>query len=162
MLSVVTYPNSILRKTAEPVESFDDDLKILLDQMADAMYVKDGVGLAAPQVGISKRIIVVDIGEGLLCLVNPEILAREGEEKVLEEGCLSLPGVRVDVSRPEKITVAGFDEKGGRIEKNVLGLNARVFQHEIDHLNGVLIIDRLNTLQRVLLKSKLKRLHETA
>ena len=162
MLDVVTYPDPILRKVAEPVDWSHADLPKLLDEMADVMYVKDGVGLAAPQVGISKRIVVADIGDGLLCLINPEILSRGDEEKVLEEGCLSLPGVRVDVSRTEKITVAGLDEKGRCVQKDVEGLGARVLQHEIDHLNGVLIIDRLNTLQRALLKSRMKRLRDTA
>lgn len=160
MLEIVTYPNPVLKKKAEPVQEIDDEIRRILDEMADIMYQKDGVGLAAPQVGISKRIIVVDIGEGLMQLINPEIARISGEEKKAEEGCLSFPGIHVEISRPEDVTVAGFNEKGERFELKAEGLWARAFQHEIDHLNGVLIIDHIGTIQRTLLKPKLRKLEK--
>lgn len=160
MLEIITYPNPILRKKAEPVQEIDDEILRILDEMADIMYQKDGVGLAAPQVAISKRIIVVDIGEGLMHLINPEIVRRSEEEKKAEEGCLSFPGIHVEISRPENITVSSLDEKGKRFEIKAEGLWARAFQHEIDHLNGVLIIDHIGTIQRTLLKPKLRKLEK--
>jgi peptide deformylase len=160
MLEIAIYPNPVLRKKADPVERIDDSIRALLDEMADVMYQKDGVGLAAPQVGISKRIFVADIGDGLINLINPKIGQRNGEEKAVEEGCLSFPGIRVDISRPESIMVSGLNEKGDRVEIKAEGLWARVFQHEIDHLDGVLLIDRIKPFKRVILRSKLKKLEK--
>jgi len=161
MLEIVTYPDPVLRKKAEPVQNLDDGVLKILDEMADVMYLKDGVGLAGPQVGISKRIIVVDIGQGLMPLINPEIVNRINEKKTAEEGCLSFPGIHVDISRPESITWTALNEKGERVEQKAEGLWARVLQHEIDHLDGVLIIDHISTIQRALLKPKLRKLEKT-
>ena len=160
MLEIITYPNTVLRKKADAVRNHDGAILKLLGEMADIMYQKDGVGLAAPQVGISKRIIVVDIGEGLMNLINPEIVPLTEEKRTAEEGCLSFPGIHVDISRPETVTVVGWNEKGEYIEKKTEGLWARVLQHEVDHLNGVLIIDHISTIQRALLKPKLRKLEK--
>jgi peptide deformylase len=162
MLEITIYPNPVLRIKTEPVERIDDSILKLLDEMAEVMYQKDGVGLAAPQVGVSKRILVADIGDGLLHMINPEIIRKDGEEKTVEEGCLSFPGIRLDISRPESVVVSSLNEKGERVEIKAEGMWARVFQHEIDHLDGVLFIDRINSLQRVLLRPKLKKLEKTS
>lgn len=134
--------DNILRKHARKVAKFDKRLATLLDDMADTMYEADGVGLAAPQVGILKRCCVIDVGEGLIELVNPEILWTEGEV-VDAEGCLSVPGRRCTVARPEKVRVHAQDRKGGHIEVEGDGLLARALCHEIDHLDGVLYIDKM-------------------
>jgi peptide deformylase len=160
MMQIVTYPDPVLRETAEPVGRIDQKILDLLDQMQESMYADDGVGLAAPQVGVSKRIIVVDGGEGLVNLINPEIISSNDETEGVEEGCLSLPGIRVTVTRPTEVTVTGMNEKGESVRYEASDLMARIFQHEIDHLNGTLIIDHLSTLQRGLLKSKLRQLEK--
>jgi len=162
MRTIVTYPDPVLRRKAEPVSDINEEILELIEDMTDAMYGDDGVGLAAPQVGESKRLIVVDAGEGLTVLINPEIIQKSGEEASLEEGCLSLPDIRVDVSRPSSVVVHGLNEKGKKIELEAEGLLARVFQHEIDHLNGVLIIDHASSVQRSLLKSRLRGLGKAA
>ncbi len=132
----------ILRKKAKQVEKIDDRVKILLEDMKDTMYDADGVGLAAPQVGVLKRIILVDVGEGLLEMINPEIVETCGEE-IDEEGCLSLPGVNGEVPRPEAVTVKGLNPQGQEIVVEAKNLFARALCHEIDHLNGVLFTDRI-------------------
>ena len=134
--------DDILRKRSRKVEKFDRRLGVLLDDMADTMYEADGVGLAAPQVGVLKRCIVVDVGEGLLEMVNPEILWSEGEV-VGPEGCLSVPGRRGTVARPEKVRVHGQDRNGGHIEVEGEGLLAVCLCHEIDHLDGIVYVDRM-------------------
>lgn len=132
----------ILRKKAKIVEKIDDRVVTLLDDMRETMYDADGVGLAAPQVGVLKRVILVDVGEGLVELINPEIIETCGEE-IDEEGCLSLPGVNGDVARPEAVTVKGLNRKGEEIRIEAKNLFARALCHEIDHLNGVLFTDRI-------------------
>ncbi|MBR7187982.1 MAG: peptide deformylase [Clostridia bacterium] len=134
--------DDILRKHARKVEKFDKRLGVLLDDMADTMYEADGVGLAAPQVGILKRCVVIDVGEGLIELINPEILWSEGEV-VDAEGCLSVPGRRATVARPEKVRVHAQDRKGSHIEVEGEGLLARCLCHEIDHLDGILYVDKM-------------------
>ena len=134
--------DDILRKRARKVEKFDRRLGQLLSDMADTMYEADGVGLAAPQVGILKRCVVIDVGEGLIELVNPEILTAEGEV-VDVEGCLSVPGRRATVARPEKVRVHAQDRKGKHIEIEGEGLLARCLCHELDHLEGVLYVDKM-------------------
>jgi peptide deformylase len=158
MDEIKVYPATVLRQRAKEVEKIDSAVRSLIDRMTDIMYQADGVGLAAPQVGQSKRVIVIDVGEGPFSLVNPEIVEREEENASVEEGCLSLPGIRIDVTRPKAITVRGVDETGQTVVKTVEGLWARAFQHEIDHLNGVMIIDHASFVQKTLLKTKLKRL----
>ena len=134
--------DDILRKHARKVDKFDKRLAVLLDDMADTMYHADGVGLAAPQVGILKRCVVLDVGEGLIELVNPEILWTEGEV-VDVEGCLSVPGRRGPVKRPEKVRVRAQDRKGNPIEVEGEGLLAVCLCHELDHLDGVLYVDKM-------------------
>jgi len=138
---IVKYPNPILKKKARTVTKFHDRLHKLLDDMAETMYDAPGVGLAAPQVGVLKRAIVIDIGDGLIEMVNPEIVEKSGDQISQAEGCLSIPDLLSDVRRAEKIKVKGQDRYGNPIEMEAEGYLARAFQHEIDHLNGVLMID---------------------
>ncbi|WP_044642539.1 peptide deformylase [Risungbinella massiliensis] len=138
---IVKYPDPILKQVAKPVTRFNERLHTLLDDMADTMYEAMGVGLAAPQIAISKRILVVDIGEGLHEIINPEIVEQSGEQIEPSEGCLSIPGLVGDVRRANKIRVQGQDRNGNPIEIEAEGYLSRAFQHEIDHLNGVLFID---------------------
>jgi len=139
---IVLEPDEVLHKRAKEVPVITPNVKKLLDDMADTMYDAEGVGLAAPQVGILKRLIVVDADEehGLIQLINPEIISSEGEQ-LGPEGCLSIPGLNGDVRRAETVTVRGLDREGQEVEITGSGLLARAFQHEIDHLNGVLFTD---------------------
>ena len=134
--------DDVLRKHARKVEKFDERLHTLLDDMAETMAAGNGVGLAAPQVGVLKRCCVIDVGEGLIELVNPEILWTEGEV-VDVEGCLSVPGRRCTVARPEKVRVRAQDRKGKPFEIEGEGLLARCLCHELDHLDGVLYVDKM-------------------
>ncbi|WP_400163276.1 peptide deformylase [Brevibacillus sp. TJ4] len=147
--SIVKHPDPILREKAMVVTKFNANLHKLLDDMAETMYDADGVGLAAPQVGISKRVIVMDCGDGLIEVVNPEIVAFEGEQFDYPEGCLSIPGLRGDVRRHEWIKLRGQDRNGNEIELEANGLLSRCAQHEIDHLNGVLFIDVADKVYQV-------------
>ena len=133
-----------LRKICRPVDKNEKRLHVLLDDMAETMYAADGVGLAAPQVGVLRRIVVIDVGEGLLELINPEIIETEGE-KVGVEGCLSVPGRRCTVKRPTRVVVRAKNRKGKEIEVEGTGLLAVALCHEIDHLDGVLYIDKMIT-----------------
>lgn len=139
---IVKEPDEVLHKTAKTVTKVTPNVQKLLDDMADTMYDAEGVGLAAPQVGILKRLIVVDADEehGLIKLINPEIVSMEGEQ-FGPEGCLSIPGLNGDVRRAETVTVRGLDREGNEVTITGSGLLARAFQHEIDHLNGVLFTD---------------------
>ncbi|GIO55465.1 peptide deformylase [Paenibacillus cellulositrophicus] len=139
---IVKEPDEVLHKTAKEVKEVTPNVKKLLNDMADTMYDAEGVGLAAPQVGILKRLIVVDVGDehGLIKMVNPEIVAKDGEQ-FGPEGCLSIPGLNGDVRRAEQVTVKGLDENGKEVTITGTGLLARCFQHEIDHLDGVLFTD---------------------
>lgn len=132
----------ILRKKCRTVEKVDDRIRQIAGDMAETMYKANGVGLAAPQVGILKRIIVVDVGEGLVTLINPEIIESKGSQ-VDEEGCLSIPGRRGIVERPMEIRVKGLDENGNEKEIKAEGYFARALCHEIDHLAGILFIDKM-------------------
>lgn len=134
--------DDILRKKSRRVEKIDERILQLLDDMAETMYKEKGAGLAAPQVGILKRVIVVDIGDGLIKLINPEIVEQEGEEQG-EEGCLSVPDIIGEVKRPYKVKVKGLNEFGEEIEIKATGFLARAFSHEIDHLDGILFIDKV-------------------
>ena len=140
---IVKIGDDCLRQECRKQEKFDLRLKILLKDMADTMYKAEGVGLAAPQVGILRRVVVVDVGDGLIELINPEIIAREGEQGGAE-GCLSIPGRQGYVVRPERVTVRAQDRKGKPIEVIAEGFKARAFCHEIDHLDGVLYIDKMD------------------
>ena len=142
---IVELGDEKLRKHAKPVEKFDLRLRILLKDMADTMYKASGVGLAAPQVGILRRAVVVDVGNEesrLFELVNPEIIAFEGEQEG-PEGCLSIPGRSGIVKRPNKVTVRAQDSRGNPMEITAEGFLARAFCHEIDHLDGILYIDKM-------------------
>ena len=134
--------DEILRKHARKVEQFDNRLHTLLDDMADTMYEADGAGLAAPQVGILKRVVVVDVGEGLIELVNPEIISAEGSQLCIE-GCLSVPGKRGRVERPEKVRVHAQDRHGRHIELEGEDFLANALCHEIDHLDGIVYVDKM-------------------
>ena len=162
VLPIIKIGHPTLRKVAEPVEGFDVSLRELAENMIETMRVNEGIGLAAPQVNISRRMFVIDlslIDEELeaRAYVNPEILNSSGSEK-FEEGCLSIPGIRADVVRPTQIRVRYQTLDGETVEEEMEGLLARVFQHEFDHLEGILFTDRLSPLQKKLLGEKLQEL----
>ncbi|MBQ9263764.1 MAG: peptide deformylase [Clostridia bacterium] len=142
---ILELGDEALRKTCKPMQKFDLRLWLLLRDMADTMYKADGVGLAAPQVGILRRVVVIDVGDehGLIELVNPEIIATEGEQAG-SEGCLSVPGRRGYVVRPQKVTVRAQDRKGKTFEITGEDLLARAFCHEIDHLDGIIYVDKMD------------------
>ncbi len=161
LLEIRKYPDKILREKASPVKEFNKDLQKLIDDMIETMYAAQGVGLAAPQVGISKRLIVIDVSsrgeqQPLIVLINPEIIYSEGEAKT-EEGCLSIPGYTTIVTRVEKVRVKGLDREENPIEVEGEGFFARALQHEIDHLNGFLIIDRIGRIKREFFKRRYMR-----
>ncbi|WP_020615365.1 peptide deformylase [Paenibacillus daejeonensis] len=140
---IVKDPDPVLREQAKTVTKFNSNLHKLLDDMADTMYHAEGVGLAAPQIGIQKRVIIVDTGEedgGLIEMVNPEIMEREGEQ-MGPEGCLSIPGLNGDVKRSLRVKLRGQDRHGNPMTIDAKEFQARAFQHEVDHLNGVLFTD---------------------
>ena len=147
---IVTYGNDILRAKAEDINELNQEIIDLIPRMYQIMYDSRGVGLAGPQIGISKRIFVYDIGEGPHALINPKIVKSKGELWGIE-GCLSIPGLQGEVPRAELITVTGMDENGEQVKINAEDYLARVFQHEIDHLDGMMFIDRADpeTLETV-------------
>lgn len=147
---IVTYGNNVLRQRASEIEEFNDEIRELIPRMYQAMVEYNGVGLAGPQIGISKRIFVYDVGEGQHAMINPEFVNKRGEEWGYE-GCLSIPGLQGEVPRAARVTVTGINENGERVKIVAEGLLARVFQHEIDHLDGALFIDRADpeTLETV-------------
>jgi peptide deformylase len=146
---IVKDPDPVLREKSKPVTKITPNIHKLLDDMADTMYDAEGVGLAAPQIGILKRVIVIDVGDehGLIEMINPELIHKEGEQ-LGSEGCLSIPGLRGDVKRAMKVTVKGLDRNGNEIVITGTELLARAFQHEIDHLNGVLFTDLAQSVYR--------------
>jgi peptide deformylase len=145
---VVTVPDSLLRAKANPVPKINEGVKRLLDNMRDTLYAFDGVGLAAPQIGVSKRIVVVDVGDNLIEMINPEIISSQGEQTA-QEGCLSLPEVVGTVTRAQKVTVRFLNREGEEMEMEGENLLARAFQHEIDHLNGILFTDKAVDIKAV-------------
>ncbi|MCX7988734.1 MAG: peptide deformylase [Thermodesulfovibrio sp.] len=161
VLEIRKYPDEILKKKALPITEIDKNIQKLIDDMIETMYKANGVGLAAPQVGVSQRLIVVDTSsreenQSLIVLINPEIINSEGEV-LSEEGCLSLPGFTTRLKRGEKILVRGLDRKGKEIEIYAEGLFSRALQHEIDHLNGMLLIDRISPLKRELFRRRYQK-----
>jgi len=142
------YPDPVLRKISSPVGKVDNTIRHLIKKMSKIMYSRKGIGLAAPQVGTLERVIIADAGEGLLSMINPEILTGFGED-FKEEGCLSLPDIVVNVGRKQSIFVRYLDKNENEKECELNGLTARVVQHEIDHLNGVLIIDYALVIERL-------------
>ncbi len=141
VFEVVQYGAPVLRVQAKPVKNITQSVIKLLQNMADTMYAAPGVGLAAPQIGVSKRVVVIDVGDGLLELINPEIVSRDGSE-LESEGCLSLPGITLKVKRAAKVRVKALNRDGKRVEIVGEDMLARALQHEIDHLDGILFIDR--------------------
>jgi len=161
-LSIVTYPDKFLKQPTRPVENIDGVLQTAIDNMGETMYAAPGIGIAAIQVGIDKSFLVYDVSPGdekrsLSVLINPRIVEKEGEILSENEGCLSVPDFRADVKRFSSVLVEGFnrDEKSVRIEAH--DMLAIVLQHEIDHLDGILFIDRISSLKRQLYKRRVKK-----
>jgi peptide deformylase len=159
---IVKYGDPVLETPGKPVDKFDAELQTLVADMFESMYAANGVGLAAPQIGISLRLAVIDVSNGktpeakIVC-ANPEIIHAEGEQRE-EEGCLSLPGFRGHVARPQFVTVRAQDASGKAFEMRGEKLLARAFCHEIDHLNGILFITHLSMLKRDMIKRKIRKL----
>ncbi|MGD8235367.1 MAG: peptide deformylase [Chromatiales bacterium] len=156
---ILHFPDPRLRNVARPVEEVDDEIRQLVDDMFETMYDAPGIGLAAIQINVAKRVIVVDVSEDKsepLCLINPEILEKEGEE-TMDEGCLSVPEIYEPVTRAEKIRVRALDREGKSYEMDVDGLLAVCIQHEIDHLDGKLFVDYLSNLKRQRIRKKLEK-----
>jgi peptide deformylase len=161
ILKILQYPNPLLKKKCEKVDQIDNKIKSLIDNMVETMYDANGIGLAASQVGILQRVIVIDVSpmepeKGLLVMINPEIISEEGDIEY-EEGCLSLPEFREKVKRKEKVKVMGISPEGKEIITEADGILAIAFQHEIDHLNGILLLDRVSRLKREIYKNKLRK-----
>jgi peptide deformylase len=164
---IITLPDPILRQVSRPVERVDDDVRELVEDMFETMYAAPGVGLAAVQVGVPLRVIVLDAAEEgeerrPLAMINPEILSFSEEKRVYEEGCLSIPEVRVEIERPASVHVRFLDLEGRQQELKADGLLATAIQHEIDHLNGRLIIDYLSRLKRDIIVRKFKKQAKSA
>ncbi|HTZ60620.1 MAG TPA: peptide deformylase [Acidobacteriaceae bacterium] len=159
---IVKFPDPILQRPAEPVNAFDEELRKLVDDMFESMYVAHGIGLAAPQIGIPKRLTVLDLSfqknpEEKIALINPEIITKVG--KVYEEeGCLSLPDIREKVARAAKVKIRAQDLEGNWFERDADELLARAFQHEIDHLDGILFIFRISALKRDFVLRRIRKL----
>ncbi len=161
VMEIRKYPDKILKQKASPVATIDGDLQKLIDDMIETMYAAPGVGLAAPQVGVSKRLAVIDISTKgtempLLVLINPVFLLKEGSIE-FEEGCLSLPEYTAKIERAEKVVVRAADRKGKEIEIEGEGLLAVALQHEIDHLDGILLIDRISQIKREFFKKRYQK-----
>ena len=157
---ILTEPDPILRKKCEPLEKVDIDTKKLMDDMLETMYAAPGIGLAAVQVGILKRLVVIDISKGEekkqpIFLINPQIIHRSKKTSVYEEGCLSLPGQFAEIERPAECTIKYIDYNGKEKDLKADGLLATCIQHEVDHLNGILFIDYLSKLKKDMIIKKL-------
>jgi peptide deformylase len=166
ILPIIVLPDPILRKESAPIERIDASLKRLADNMFATMYDAPGIGLAAPQVGVSRRLIVMDPARDEeaktpLIMVNPEILSRGPEMRVHDEGCLSIPDITAEVERPALTRVAYLDLEGKKQEIELEGIWSTLVQHEIDHLNGVLFIDYLSRLKRDMVVKKFTKLKRT-
>lgn len=163
---IVLMGDPVLRTPAAPVEAFDDDLRSLVDDMFETMYHAEGVGLAAPQIGLSQRVLVVDVRDeddpasGRFALINPEIVAVSKDTEKASEGCLSIPGLEELVERPAVVEVRGYDPRGNAFTVEATDLLSRALQHEIDHLDGVLFVDRVSPLKRRMLLKKWRKLQE--
>ncbi len=162
ILDIVIAPDPVLKTVCEPVKEVNDEIRELLKNMLETMYKAPGIGLAACQVGVTKRVIVVDVSDDKeenqpYCMVNPEITWESDEYSVYQEGCLSLPEQYADVERPAAIKMTYLDETGKKIELEADGLLATCIQHEIDHLDGVLFVDHISKLKRGMIMKKLKK-----
>ena len=162
ILKIVKYPEPVLSQPGEPVTEFDSELKKLADDMFETMYASQGIGLAAPQVSVAKRVTVIDLSQGKdpaqkLVLVNPEVIFREGKQYE-EEGCLSFPEIREKVQRAHKVRIRAQDLQGKWFEMDGEELLSRAFQHEIDHLDGMLFIFRMSSLKRDLVLRKIRKM----
>jgi peptide deformylase len=156
-LKIHKWPDKILTKQSAKIERPDQDIKEILDQMYILMKASDGVGLAANQVGLAMQLIVIEAGGEIYKLINPKITKREGSI-TLQEGCLSFPGIELEVKRSRKIFIEALDQKGKPVSLKPEGVLAVVFQHEIDHINGVTFIDRVSFWQRLKISLKLKKI----
>lgn len=161
VLEIKKYPDPVLLEKAQKIEELDIETCRLMDNMVQTMYAAPGVGLAAPQVGVSKRVIVLDVsntepGSGLIVLANPEVVQTEGQVDS-EEGCLSVPGLLASIKRAEQVVVTGIDKEGRQVKIEAGGLLSRVLQHEIDHLNGTIILQQVSLLKREFYKKRLKK-----
>lgn len=157
ILKIKKYPDPLLRKKCQEVKEVNDEIRKIIDDMLETMRENKGVGLAACQVGVLKRIIVVDIEfikEGIFALVNPKIIRQSKEKEIGEEGCLSFPGAFLKINRHKEIEIEALDRNGKEIKISAKGLLARVLQHEIDHLDGILFFDRLPFLQKIKFRVK--------
>lgn len=163
MLRILTYPDPFLREVSDPVETIDDSIRKLAEEMIETMYAAKGVGLAAPQVGHHLRLFIVDLDpekRDPRVLINPEFLRRSKEKSVEDEGCLSVPGITARVKRPEAVTVKALDLDGNEVEYSGGGLLGRALQHENDHLDGMLFIDKVSTAARLALRGELAHLEQ--
>jgi peptide deformylase len=159
---ILKYGDDVLHQPAQPVQAITADVTQLIDDLIETMYAAPGVGLAATQIGVPLRVFVVDISigrdpNGLIVMVNPEFVERDGMQ-LEEEGCLSVPGFNATVVRPERVVVKGIDRSGAEQRREGSGLLARAFQHEIDHLDGTLFVDRLRGIKRDMIVRKIRKL----
>ena len=162
ILTILHYPDERLRTIAAPVEKVDDEIRTLVDDMFETMYQAPGIGLAATQVDVHKRLLVIDISEDKtepLCFINPQIIADSGVE-VMEEGCLSVPGIYEPVTRAKEITVRALGRDGNSFDMTVNGLLAVCVQHEMDHLEGKLFVDYLSEMKRQRIRKKMQKLRQ--
>jgi peptide deformylase len=161
VLDILRYPDARLHTVARPVAAVDDRIRRLVADMAETMYAAPGIGLAATQVDVHERVIVIDLSENrdaLQVFINPEIIARSGERKVYEEGCLSVPGIYDEVERPDRITVRALDERGETFELEADGLLSVCLQHEMDHLQGKVFVQYLSRLKQSRIRGKMAKL----
>lgn len=159
LLHILRYPDPRLRLISKPVEVVDDEIRQLLDDMLETMYAAPGIGLAAPQVEVTKRIITIDAspkGDVPVCLINPDIISHDGVE-IMEEGCLSVPGVHENVERASQIKVKALDRDGNPFELEAEGLLSVCIQHEVDHLDGKLFVDYLSEIKRKRIQKKMEK-----
>jgi peptide deformylase len=159
---ILKYGDDVLHQQAEPVGQLTGDIQIAIDDMIDTMYAAPGIGLAAPQIGVSLRIFVIDISvgqepDGLMVMINPSFVERDGMQ-LEEEGCLSVPEFNATVVRPSRVVVKGLDRHGAEYQREGAGLLARAFQHEMDHLDGTLFVDRLRGIKRDMILRKIRKL----
>ncbi len=167
ILPILVAPHPVLKAKAAPVETVDDGVRALMDDMLETMYAAPGIGLAAPQVGVSRRIVVLDVAgkdepPAPMCLVNPEVIWESEDLNTYEEGCLSVPKQYAEVERPAQVKVRFLDREGAKREIEADGILATCVQHEIDHLDGTLFIDYLSALKRNMILRKVKKEQQRA